>query len=220
MSTPLAGNVQAPLLESLALPDPMPKWHFKFPQIRIQLSSLFFYLIISLAFTCVSCFTFFSSVALGRLWLTWSKTHNPEDGSSRNPSVPLPSARGEYASAALAGVFFSISCQLIYGVIWFFENLSIRPAKPNSNAGFSTTQRKSWVRRRLLQLKEPAVWLALDLFFGGPAFMVLSGLILKRPSIFPDMEIKDLVIHYLVAVPMVLFCLFVLGLFVVFCWNS
>ncbi|KAH8832231.1 hypothetical protein DL96DRAFT_1581379 [Flagelloscypha sp. PMI_526] len=217
MSTSLAGNVQAPSVESLTLPVPISKRHVEFPQIRIPSSSLFFYLIISLTCTCISCLTFFSSVALGRHWLTWSKTHNPEDGSSRNPSVPLPSAGGEYASAALAGGFFSISCQLIYGIMWFFENHAIYSAKPNSNAGFSTTQRMSWVRLRLRQLKEPVVWLALNLLLGGPAFMVLSGLILKRASTFPGIEIKDLVLQCLVGAPMVLFGLFILGFFLRYC---
>ncbi|KAH8822317.1 hypothetical protein DL96DRAFT_1819830 [Flagelloscypha sp. PMI_526] len=102
MSTPHAGPVQEPLLRSL--PHPAVTSRLKLPKIIVQSSGLILYIFVSLLFTALSSFTFVSSVAMGRYRITYYQTHNPDNGSPRTPSLPLPRANGEYASAGLAGV--------------------------------------------------------------------------------------------------------------------
>ncbi|KAH8822312.1 hypothetical protein DL96DRAFT_1748547 [Flagelloscypha sp. PMI_526] len=85
MSNPAVGTVQEAQLEPLPFPTPGPslKRRFKLPTIKS-----------------LSCFTFFSSNGLGKVFL----------------STPYSHDKGEYFASILAGVFCSISYHLLLAI--------------------------------------------------------------------------------------------------------
>ncbi|KAH8801247.1 hypothetical protein DL96DRAFT_1635703 [Flagelloscypha sp. PMI_526] len=96
--TPLAGTVQARDVESIYNPPPAPRRKFQFNN-PIRSGTVLY--VASMGGTCIllvalSCFVFFSFVALGRLVIAYSG------------ETPIQTHSGEYAAAVLAGFFFTL----------------------------------------------------------------------------------------------------------------
>ncbi|KAH8822297.1 hypothetical protein DL96DRAFT_1819819 [Flagelloscypha sp. PMI_526] len=189
MSAQLPGTIPEPPLESSPL----------LARITNQrLGSPMSYPIINFSlFTALSSFVFFSSVALGRILLVHGE---PLDSDG---AVELWEMWGEYLSAILAGVFFSISCLTIFAV-----SLSYGKARAPSRA-------TNFYRNVVASL----IWVPLNLLIGGPVHLIITGLILNGFSLFPDMSLKGLVCQYLVALPIISASLFVVGVIGFIWWN-
>ncbi|KAH8822298.1 hypothetical protein DL96DRAFT_1620656 [Flagelloscypha sp. PMI_526] len=190
MSTPVAGTAQESLLESSPILNPS-STRQRFPKIRAYIGLACY----ALPLIFFSSFIFFSSVALGRVWLVHEKT--PE-GPSRSAG-----AREEYIAAALAGILFSISCGIIFTYYLFVGQVRT----PSRIISF------------LDNFKNPFISLPLNFLIGGPLYLVLSGLILKLVSIYPDIQVGAIVGHYLVALPVVVVGLVVVSGLGLCLWN-
>ncbi|KAH8822300.1 hypothetical protein DL96DRAFT_347516 [Flagelloscypha sp. PMI_526] len=200
MSTPLAGTVQEPVVDPLSLPHPVSAPPFKkFQPVTI---------INVVVFLCVSCTIFLLSVILGRLWFIKGNTSRP------------PNPTGEYVSAILAGVFYSLSRWIIYVIISFHDTKTAPPSNQNGASSHSAKNTESLFDSWRYNLKQPVVWIPLSLLLGGPVCVVLSGLILRVPSAFPDIVLKDLVCRYLAALPLVVIMVFFVVGFGLSIWHT
>ncbi|KAH8822240.1 hypothetical protein DL96DRAFT_1559900 [Flagelloscypha sp. PMI_526] len=117
-----------------------------------------------------------------------------DDGTPRTPGVSPPNSKAVYISAILAAVFFSLISQLVLGIPMYLS--WVREGSPEHQWG-----RRQWYFFLRDSRKSQGLRLILNIIFGEPLYMVLSGLILRNG--FPELELKDLVLDYLIAVPIV-----------------
>ncbi|KAH8804127.1 hypothetical protein DL96DRAFT_1771523 [Flagelloscypha sp. PMI_526] len=186
MSTPTVGTVQTQL-EPLPLPTPgpSPKRRFKLPTLNnLKASPIPGFISISFLITSLSCFIFFSSNGLGKAFIESSYSHN----------------KGEYFASILAGGFCSISYHLLLAI----------PFRREWRRSTSPRNDMHWSDIRWGMKKTDVLLLVLNLPLGGAAYNVCSALILKHR--FPNVVLKNLVVHFFTGLSVVAYVVFALSL--------
>ncbi|KAH8822323.1 hypothetical protein DL96DRAFT_1819833 [Flagelloscypha sp. PMI_526] len=194
-------SVREPLLE--LVPDPISTRHRqRFSKFKCLPSSPWTQvLFVSSVFTSLSCFLFFCTVATGHFVLPLNPK-TPENGSN-NPVAPNPSPNGEYVAAILAGILYSTSTQLFVAVRSYFSRTRISSESNSHQRGTIFLFRVQWSEQ-----KNAIRFGVLNLIIGGPVYIGASAHFLK--SQFPDIELMDAVVHFLVAVPFMAMAVFLL----------